>query len=155
MAQQWINGIKMSSILLMSRRLLVIAHLLKLCDILLMKLTLTTSVFSLCLAHPLMASGLLVTSGLDDPDIKSPFMKAAILCSDINQKNDSDYFRSYLHYKLAVGQSIKQAENSATNAVLAHQQARLQTCNANAKAVTDGIGHAVRDGNGNIVINVP
>ena len=121
----------------------------------LMKLTFTTNVFSLCLAHPLMASGLLVTSVLDDPEIRSPFTKATILCSDISPKNDSDYFRSYLHYKLAVGQSIKQAENSATNAVLAHQQARLQTCNANAKAVTDGLGHAVSDGNGNIVINVP
>jgi hypothetical protein len=60
-----------------------------------------------------------------------------------------------LHYKLAVGQSTNQAENSATNAVIAHQQARLQTCNANAKAVTDGVGHGVRDANGNIVINAP
>jgi hypothetical protein len=60
-----------------------------------------------------------------------------------------------LQYKLAVGQSTNQAENSATNAVIAHQQARLQTCNANAKAVTDGVGHGVRDANGNIVINAP
>jgi len=60
-----------------------------------------------------------------------------------------------LHYKLAVGQSTKQAENSATNAVIAHQQARLQTFNANARAVTDGVGHGVRDGNGKFVINAP
>ncbi len=120
-----------------------------------MKISLTVSVLSLCLAHKLMASGLLFTSGLDDPEVRSPFVKATILCSDINQKNNSDYIRAYLHYKLAVGQGIKQAENSATNAVLAHQQARLQTCNANAKAVTDGVGHAVRDGNSNVVINLP
>ena len=82
-------------------------------------------------------------------------MASKILCSDINPVNASDYSRSYLHYKLAVGQSTKQAENSATNAVIAHRQARLQTCNANAIAVTDGFGHGVRDGNGNIVINVP
>ena len=102
-----------------------------------------------------MATGLLETSGLNDPEVTSPFMASKILCSDINPVNASDYSRSYLHYKLAVGQSTKQAENSATNAVIAHQQARLQTCNANAKAVTDGVGHGVRDANGNIVINAP
>ena len=82
-------------------------------------------------------------------------MASKILCSDINPVNASDYSRSYLHYKLAVGQSTKQAENSATNAVIAHQQARLQTFNANARAVTDGVGHGVRDGNGKFVINAP
>ena len=102
-----------------------------------------------------MATGLLVTSGLNDPEVTSPFMASKILCSAINPVNASDYSQSYLHYKLAVGQSTKQAENSATNAVIAHQQARLQTCNANAKAVTDGVGHGVRDANGNIVTNSP
>ena len=120
-----------------------------------MKISFTTCVFFLYLAHPLMASGLLVTSGLDDPKVMSPFMTSTSNCSEINQKNDSDYFRAFLHYKVAVGQSIKQARNSATNAVIAHQQARLQTCNLNAKAVTDGFGHAIRVGNGSIAINVP
>ncbi len=120
-----------------------------------MKIILYHCVFALCLPNSLMATGLLETSGLNDPEVTSPFMASKILCSDINPVNASDYSRSYLHYKLAVGQSTKQAENSATNAVIAHQQARLQTCNANALAVTDGVGHGVRDGNGNIVINAP
>lgn len=101
-----------------------------------------------------MASGLSVSSGLDDPEVTPHYLTLTILCSDINPKNSFDYTRSYLHYHLAVGQRIQQAENSATNAVLSHQQARLQTCNANAKAVTGGLGHVVRDGKGNIVINV-
>ena len=113
------------------------------------------SVFAFCLANSLMASGLLLTSGLDDPEVRSPFMISTIHCNEINPKNIFDYSRSYLHFHLALGQSIKKAENSATNAVLSHQQARLQTCNEKAKAVTNGSGHAVRDGNGNIVINVP
>ncbi len=120
-----------------------------------MKIILYHCVFALCLPNSLMATGLLETSGLNDPEVTSPFMASKILCSDINPVNASDYSQSYLHYKLAVGQSTNQAENSATNAVIAHQQARLQTCNANAKAVTDGVGHGVRDGNGNIVINAP
>ena len=69
-----------------------------------------------------MATGLLVTSGLNDPEVTSPFMASKILCSDIDPINASDYSRSYLHYKLAVGQSTKQAENSATNAVIAHNK---------------------------------
>ena len=117
-----------------------------------MKIILYHCVFALCLPNSLMATGLLVTSGLNDPEVASPFMASKILCSYIDPINASDYSRSYLHYKLAVGQSTKQAENSATNAVIAHQQARRQTCNANARAVTDGVGHGVRDGNGNIVI---
>ena len=120
-----------------------------------MKIILYHCVFALCLPNSLMAAGLLVASGLKDPEVTSPFTTSTILCSDITPINASDYSRSYLHYKLAVGQSTKQAENSATNAVIAHRQARLQTCNANARAVTDGVGHGVRDGNGNIVTNVP
>ncbi len=120
-----------------------------------MRNTLTACFFSVCLAHPLMASGLLVTSSIDDPEVTSPLNTPPLLCGDISHKNEYDYFRAYLHYKLAVGQSIKQAENSASNAVLSHQKARLQTCNTNAKAVTDGVGDGVSDGNGNIVINVP
>jgi hypothetical protein len=120
-----------------------------------MKIILYHCVFALCLPSSLMATGLLETSGLNDPEVTSPFMAPKILCSEINPVNAFDYSRSYLHYKLAVGQSTKQAENSATNAVIAHQQARLKTCNANARAVTDGVGHGVRDGNGNMVINAP
>tara|TARA_B100001057_G_C22772770_1_gene920294 strand:+ start:446 stop:805 length:360 start_codon:yes stop_codon:yes gene_type:complete len=119
-----------------------------------MKTTLSTCVFSLCLANPMIASGLLITY-LDDPDVRTPFIVSKMLCTDITQKNHSDYLRAYLHYHLAVGQSVQQAENSATNAVQAHQQARLQTCNANAKAVTDGVGHAVRDEDGKIILSVP
>ena len=118
-----------------------------------MKIILYHCVFALCLPNSLMATGLLVTSGLVDPEVTSPFMASKILCSDIDPINASDYSRSYLHYKLAVGQSTKQAENSAIYAVLAHLKARLQIWNANARAVTDGFGHGVRDGNGNIVIN--
>ena len=55
--------------------------------------------------------------------------------------------------KVGAGSWQKQAENSAIYAVLAHLKARLQIWNANARAVTDGFGHGVRDGNGNIVIN--
>jgi len=55
--------------------------------------------------------------------------------------------------KVGAGSRQKQAENSAIYAVLAHLKARLQIWNANARAVTDGFGHGVRDGNGNIVIN--
>ena len=55
--------------------------------------------------------------------------------------------------KVGAGSWQKQAENSAIYAVLAHPKARLQIWNANARAVTDGFGHGVRDGNGNIVIN--
>ena len=127
----------------------------KLCDSPFMKIFLSYFIFAFCLANSLMASGLLLTSGLDDPEVRSPFMRSTIHCNEINPKNIFDYSRSYLHFHLAVGQSIKKAENSATNAVLSHQQARLQTCNEKAKAVTDGSGRAVRDGNGNIVINVP
>ena len=120
-----------------------------------MKIILYHCVFALCLPNSLMATGLLVTSGLDDPEVTSPFMASKILCSDINPINASDYSRSYLHYKLAVDQITKQADNSATSAVIAQQQARLQTYNANARAVTDRVGHRVRVGNGNIVINAP
>ena len=120
-----------------------------------MKIVWSYSIFAFCLANSLMASGLLPTSGLDDPEVSSPVTTSTIHCGEINPKNIFDYSRSYLHFHLAVGQSIKQAENSAANAVLSHQQARLQTCNAKAKAVTDVLGHAVRDENGNIVINVP
>ena len=127
----------------------------KLCDSPSMKIVLSYFIFAFCLAKSLMASGLLLTSGLDDPDVRSPFITSTIHCNDINLKNSFDYSRSYLHFRLAVGQSKKQAENSAANAELSHRQARLQTCNAKAKAVTDGLGHAVRDGNGDIVINVP
>ena len=127
----------------------------KLCDSPSMKIALSYSIFAFCVANSLMASGLSLASGLDDPEVRSPFMTSAIHCNEINPKNISDYSRSYLHFHLAVGQSTKQAENSAVNAVLSHQQARLQTCNPKAKAVTDSLGHAVRDGNGNIVINVP
>ena len=55
--------------------------------------------------------------------------------------------------KVGAGSRQKQAENSAIYAVLAHLKARLQIWNTNARAVTDGFGHGVRDGNGNIVIN--
>ena len=139
----------------MAKYYLSIVYSPKLCDTPIMKIVLSYSVFAFCLANSLMASGLLLTSGLDDPEVSSPFMTSTILCSDINPKNGVDYSRSYLHFHLALGQSTKWAEISAANAVLSHQQARLQTCNANAKAVTDGLGHAVRDGNSNIVINVP
>ena len=139
----------------MAKYYLSIVYSPKLCDTPFMKIVLSYSVFAFCLANSLMASGLLLTSGIDDPEVSSPFMTSTILCSDINPKNGFDYSRSYLHFHLAVGQSTKRAENSAANAVLSHQQARLQNCNANVKAVTDGLGHAVRDGNGNIVINVP
>ena len=127
----------------------------KLCEFPTMKTVISYSVFAFCLANSLMASGLLETSAVDDPEVRSPFITSTVLCSDINPRNGFDYSRSYLHYHLALGQSIKQAEVSATNVVTSHQQARIQTCDAIAKAVTDGLGHPVRDGNGNVVINLP
>jgi hypothetical protein len=67
--------------------------------------------------------------------------------------NENDYKRALFHYTFAVGQETQTAQDSASNMVRSHQAARLQSCNQNARAVTDGHGKPVRDGFFQIVIN--
>ena len=92
-------------------------------------------------------------SGLEEPEVLSPIVSPTQPCKISLVTNKTDYERALFHYTFAVGQETQIAQASASNMVRAHQAARLQACNQNARAVTDGDGNPVRDGFSQIVIN--
>lgn len=92
-------------------------------------------------------------SGLEDPKVLSPIVSPTQPCKISVLTNKTDYDRALFHYIVAVGQETQTAQLSANNMVRSHQAARIQSCNQNAKAVTDGHGKPVRDGFFQIVIN--
>ena len=92
-------------------------------------------------------------SGLEEREVLSPIVSPIQPCKISLVTNENDYERHLFHYTLAVGQETQTAQASASNMVRSHQAARLQSCNQNARAVTDGDGHPVRDGFFEIVIN--
>ena len=92
-------------------------------------------------------------SGLEESEVLSPVVSPTQPCRISGVTNENDYKRAWFHYTFAVGQEIQTAQDSASNMVRSHQAARLQSCNQNARAVTDGHGHPVRDGFFLIVIN--
>ena len=94
--------------------------------------------------------------GLTDPEVLSPPMIVkATACKDQSQNSKTGYAAAFNHYSIALGQSTAKATRSAKNALAAHKKAQIQTCNSETKAVTDGNGHAVSDGNGGVLINSP
>ena len=92
-------------------------------------------------------------SGLEEPEVLSPIVSPTQPCKISVVTNGNDYKRALFHYTFAVGHKTQKAYLSASNMVLSHQAARLQSCNQNARAVTDVHGHPVRDGFFQIVIN--
>jgi len=92
-------------------------------------------------------------SGLEEPKVLSPVVAPTQPCKISVVTNEIDYERALFHYTFAVGQETHAAQASASNMVRSHQAARLQSCNQNARAVTDGHGHPVIDGFFLIVIN--
>ena len=92
-------------------------------------------------------------SGLEEPKVLSPIVSPTQPCKISVITNETDYERALFHYTFAVGQETQKAQLSARNMVRSHQAARLQSCNQNARAVTDGHGKPVRDGFFQIVIN--
>ena len=92
-------------------------------------------------------------SGLEEPEVLSPIISPIQPCKISVVTNETDYDRAMFHYTFAVGQETQTVQDSASNMVRSHQAARLQSCIQNARAVTDGHGHPVRDGNFQIVIN--
>ena len=104
----------------------------------------------LLLASPAMSGG------LTDPEVVPQIMiKELIICEDKLTIKKSDYSGAFLHYYLALDQSDKEAAKSAENAIRAHAEARVQTCNPKAKAVIDHKGYAIREKNENVVVNLP
>ena len=97
-----------------------------------------------------------VSGGLTDPEVVPQIMiKDAIICEDKLTIKKSDYTGAFFHYSLALDQSEKKAAKSAENAIRAHAEARVQTCNPKAKAVIDRNGYAIRERNENVVVNLP
>ena len=92
-------------------------------------------------------------SGLEEPEVLSPIVSPTQPCKISVVTNETDYDRALFHYAVAVGQAAQKAQVSARNMVRSHQAARLQSCNPNVKAVTDGHGNPVRDGLFQIVLN--
>ena len=92
-------------------------------------------------------------SGLEEPEVLSPIVAPTQPCKISVVTHDNDYKRAWFHYTFAVGQETQIAQASASNMVRSHQAARLQSCNQNARAVTDGLGYPVRDRFFQIVIN--
>ena len=92
-------------------------------------------------------------SGLEEPEVLSPIISPIQPCKISVVTNETDYDRAMFHYTFAVGQETQTVQDSASNMVRSHQAARLQSCIQNARAVSDGHGHPVRDGNFQIVIN--
>jgi len=92
-------------------------------------------------------------SGLEEPKVLSPIVSPTQPCKISMVTNKTDYERALFHYSFAVGQELQTAQASAINMVRSHQAARLQSCNQNARAVTDGHGNPVRDGFFQIIIN--
>ena len=92
-------------------------------------------------------------SGLEEPEVLSPIVSPTQPCKISVVTNETDYDLALFHYTFAVGQESQTAQASASNMVRSHQAARLQSCNQNARAVTDGHGYPVRDGFFQIVIN--
>ena len=92
-------------------------------------------------------------SGLEEAEVLSPIVSPTQPCKISVVTNENDYKRALFHYTFAVGQETQTAQDSASNMVRSHQAARLQSCNQNARAVTDGHGKPVRDGLFQIVIN--
>ena len=92
-------------------------------------------------------------SGLEEPEVLSPVVSPTQPCKISVVTNEIDYERALFHYTFAVGQEQQTAQASASNMVRSHKAARLQSCNQNAKAVTDANGKPVRDGLVQIVIN--
>ena len=91
--------------------------------------------------------------GLTDPKVLPPLMIGkATACKDQSQNPKTGYIAAFNHYFIALGQSTEKATQSAKNALAAHAKARIQTCNSNTKALTDGNGHAVSDGDGRVLI---
>ena len=104
----------------------------------------------LVLASPAMSGG------LTDPEVVPKIMiKEVIICEEKLTIKKSDYNGAFSHYSFALDQSEKEAANSAENALRAHAEARLQTCNSKAKAVTNRYGFAIRERNNNVVVNLP
>jgi len=94
-------------------------------------------------------------SGLSDPEVLSPVLGFKIPCDQKYTGSAFDYVRAQNHFTNAVGQSDAIAKSSAKNMVNSHLIARAQTCDANARAVTDNRGYPSPDGLGGIVINLP
>ena len=92
-------------------------------------------------------------SGLEEPKVLSPIISPTQPCEISVVTNETDYDRALFHYTFAVGQDKHTAQASASNMVRSHQTAWLQSCNPNARAVTDVDGNPVRDGFSQIVIN--
>ena len=104
----------------------------------------------LALASPAMSGG------LTDPEVVPLVMiKEVTICEAKLLIKNSDYNGAFFHYSFALGQSEAEAAKSAENAIRAHAEARAQTCNPKAKAVIDRNGYAVREINGNVVVNLP
>jgi hypothetical protein len=101
-------------------------------------------------------ANIVAAGGLTDPKvIPPPMVGNGTECEDENKGAESGYSGAFNHYHIALGQSAEKAAKSAKNALSAHAEAQAQTCNTNTKAVTDGNGHAVRDGDGAVVTNTP
>lgn len=94
-------------------------------------------------------------SGLSDPEVLSPVLGFENPCDQKYTASDVDYIRAHNHFTNAVGQSDDIAEASAKNMVNSHLIARAQTCDADARAVTNNWGYPIPDGLGGIVINLP
>jgi len=94
-------------------------------------------------------------SGLSETEIISPLVGFSTTCDVTYTASEVEYQRAYNHFKIAVGQTKIIAENSAKNMVFSHMLAKKQTCNSNARAVTDDTGNAISDGLGGIVLNLP
>ena len=92
-------------------------------------------------------------SGLEEPEVLSPIVSPTQPCKISVVTNQTDYDRALFHYTFAVGQEKQTAQASASNMVRSHQAARLQSCNQNARAVTDRHGKPIRDGFFQIVLN--
>ena len=92
-------------------------------------------------------------SGLEEPEVLSPVVSPTQPCKISVGTSENDYKRALFHYTFAVGHETQTAQDSASNMVRSHQAARLQSCNQNARAVTDGHGKPVRDGFFQIVID--
>ena len=94
-------------------------------------------------------------SGLSDPVVLSPVLGFKIPCDQKYTASDVDYIKAHNHFTNAVAQSDDIAEASAKNMVNSHLKARVQTCDASARAVTNNWGYPIPDGLGEIVINLP
>ena len=92
-------------------------------------------------------------SGLEEPEVLSPVVSPTQPCEISVVTNETDYDRALFHYSFAVAQETHMAQASASNMVRSHQAAWLQSCNQNARAVTDVHGNPVRDRFFQIAIN--